>query len=328
MFEDEEDYEFYESILPTNETRAHRGDIYQDTDNSQIKKMLENASMWAVHGDSFTPCASSTKALQEGYYTIDVSQDVGIYFKKITINNDDLLELPDSSSDFIVKNVESFWKKEEKFRELGFLWKRGILMWGPPGSGKTSTLHLVAKRVVDLKGLVIYVNNPLIAAGGLAILRKIEPKRPIVVILEDIDAIAQQFGESNLLALLDGELQIDNVIFIATTNYPERLDKRLINRPSRFDIIKKIGMPNEESRRLYLTKKHPRFNKELSKDLEKELKLWLEYSKEFSMAHLKELIILTEIFDTPLKEACDRLKAMMACRSTSEDFGAKIGFVQ
>lgn len=273
-----------------------------------------NAQMWAVYGENcFSPCEKAVGTLPPGQYTIEASQALGIFFRRTTVNIDELVPLPDSVSDSVVQEIEKFWTKEQHFRSFGFLWKRGVLMWGPPGSGKTSTLQVISERIVKHGGLSVYVTNPSRAAEGLKLMRQVEPHRPIVVMLEDLDAIIDRHGEADLLAMLDGELQIDNVVFVATTNYPEKLDKRFINRPSRFDIVKKIGMPNEEARAVYLASKNTRL---AGTD---ELHTWVELTKSFSVAHLKELIVSVEVFEVPLKDAVARLKTMMEHTPKSSD---------
>jgi len=138
--------------------------------------------------------------------------------------------------------------------------------------------------------------------------------------MEDIDAIIERHGESSLLAMLDGELQIDNVVFVATTNYPERLDKRLVNRPSRFDEIIEIGMPNDACRAVYLEHKNPRLS---GTD---ELEQWVKRTQDFSVAHLKELIVAVECLGKGLDESIERLRTMIEVRVSSEDNNKQIGF--
>ena len=227
----------------------------------------------------------------------------------------DLKLLPDSACSSVLEEIELFWTLEDKFREFGFLWKRGVMLWGPPGSGKTSTLQLLSRDIIARGGLAIYVTNPHVAHRGLQALRTIEKTRGIVIMLEDIDAIISEFGESDLLALMDGELQIDNVVFVATTNYPERLDKRFMNRPSRFDIVKKIPMPSDAAREVYLTTKNPRLGETSGAD---ELQDWITKSKGFSVAHLKELIISVEVFGQTIEKASSRLRKMNEQLSSSD----------
>jgi hypothetical protein len=352
----------------------------EDEDNL---KEAKDARMWAVQGHNFFPCDEAVKTLPPGQYEVQHSQSSGYFFQRKMANFDELMRLPDSASEEMYQNIETFWTKEEHFRSFGFLWKRGILLWGPAGSGKTSTLQLISQSIIDKGGLSIYVNHPAITAQGLEIYRRIEPNRPCVVMLEDLDAMISNHGEHEVLALLDGELQIDNVVFIATTNYPERLDKRIVNRPSRFDIVKLIGMPNAAAREMYLGKKNKRLltstlpckhctgtavtevivtravaevpaipeipaieeirNEagEITTEAVKavaavaavpkvppvmgekpcgfcegkgntpEIDEWVKESDQFSIAHLKELIVSVEVFEVSLAHAIKRLKKMM-----------------
>jgi len=131
-------------------------------------------------------------------------------------------------------------------------------------------------------------------------------------------------GESGLLALLDGEPQIDNVVFVATTNYPENLDKRMKNRPSRFDYVRRIGMPSNAARQKFIEHKNPR----LATNPE-ELEQWVRETKGFSVAHLKELIVSVEIFGSNFDESLKRLKDMMEVDITSEhNENKKFGFIE
>jgi SpoVK/Ycf46/Vps4 family AAA+-type ATPase len=289
--------------------------------DEEVSKEAKDASMWAVQGPNFFPCDEAVKTLAPGQYEVQHSQSSGFFFQRKEATFDELMRLPDSASEEMIKNIQTFWTKEEHFRSFGFLWKRGILLWGPAGSGKTSTLQLISQNIVEMGGISVYVTHPSVCAQGLAIFRRIEPDRPCVVMLEDLDAMISNHGEHDVLALLDGELQIDNVVFIATTNYPERLDKRIVNRPSRFDIVKLIGMPNRDAREMYLSKKNKRLV-----DHPQELAQWVKESEGFSIAHLKELIVSVEVFEVTLNHAIKRLRKMMdhPPKSTDPDT-SKIG---
>lgn len=283
-----------------------------------------SSKMWAMHGGYlFTPCDEAIKELPAGQYTVKMSQSLGIHFSRHPVSLDDLLIMPDSASEEIIKGIEDFWNKEQRFRDFGFLWKRGVMLFGPAGSGKTSTLQILSQKIIEKDGIAVYVNDPEITAKGLELLRRIEPARPMIVMIEDIDAVIRDHGESDVLAMLDGELQVDNVVFIATTNYPERLDKRLINRPSRFDVVRKIGMPSAKARKQYLMEKNYRL-----KNNPEELSVWVNKTKGFSIAHMKELIISVEVFDYSVDQATERLRAMMDYHPSSDDLEeGNFGFV-
>ena len=104
----------------------------------------------------------------------------------------------------------------------------------------------------------------------------------------------------------------DGLLQHNTTNYPERLDKRFVDRPSRFDTIKWIGMPSAAARKVYLQAKEPSLTTE-------ELNHWVSHTEGFSVAHLRELVILVKCFDRPLSTAIARLEAMRLRQPKSND---------
>ena len=278
---------------------------------------LDDTCVWAKAGVDYYPTQQVVDKIPAGQYTIMQTQR-GICFSKHEINLDDILVLPDSASEEVVREIELFWTKEDKFREFGFLWKRGVLMYGPPGSGKTSTVQIISKKVIDMGGITIYCTEPLVNAAGLALLRIVEPKRPIVVIIEDIDSVIERFGEAELLALLDGQLQVDNVVFLATTNYPENLDKRMTNRPSRFDLIKEVGFPSPDARKLFLEKKNPVLSAE-------DIDLWVDKTDGFTIAHLKEMIVYVECLGNTFEDALSKIRDMIDNKLSSEGKKHKLG---
>lgn len=303
-----------EDSISEAEFDAIEREVAGNAESHNHQKVID-ARKWAINGSAYFPCELTADELPAGYYVVEDSER-GFHFLKTPMNLDDLITLPDTASEDILNRIEYFWTREKQFRELGFLWKRGILLYGPAGGGKTSTLQLLSKMIIERNGLSIYLKNPYITSKGLNMLRRIEPNRPIIVLLEDLDALIDDYGESKILAILDGELQIDNVVFIATTNYPEKLDKRLINRPSRFDIIKEIGMPSAEAREIYLRKKNPRLDDPRN---ERELRSWVQQTDGFSIAHLKELILAVEALDETVEDTLQRLRDMMRRSPKSSD---------
>lgn len=269
---------------------------------------------WALtEGGSYFGPAHTRDRLPAGMFTCGHSPSIGPHLTERKLETDKLLQLPDTATLKIVAEFETFWGLREDFKSRGFLLKRGYLLWGPPGSGKTAAISILMRKIIDeYDGLVVILNDIQVTTLCLSMLRRIEPLRPIVVVMEDLDALVEKQDESAFLALLDGEAQIDNAVFIASTNYPERLDKRFVDRPSRFDTIQFVGMPSAAAREAYLRAKEPSLT-------EDELTEWVRLSKGFSVAHLKEMIIAVKCFKQPLAYVVARLEKMKARQPTSED---------
>lgn len=67
----------------------------------------------------------------------------------------------------------------------------------------------------DYNGIAILIERPQYAVSCLQVLRSVEPDRQAIGILEDLDALVENHGESQYLALLDGESQVDRMIYVA-----------------------------------------------------------------------------------------------------------------
>lgn len=295
-------------------TRAASAPLSAEGKEDDDDPMNMDLVQWAVCGhNTYRPVSSTFETLSSGIYHISMSQNNGIVFQKKTVCVDDLLRFPDSLSDKILNEIIKFWSKGDKFKEHGFLHRRGYLLHGPAGSGKTCLVQQIIANIINSKGLVFQCStHPSLFNEGLALFRKVEPDRPIVCLFEDIDAIIDEHGEDEILTLLDGERQIDKVLNIATTNYPEKLDKRLVARPRRFDRVIEIGMPGDLIRKMYFEKKLNVADTELNR--------WVEATVGFSFAACAELVISVCCFDKPFDEAVDILKTMMKASLNSHKY--------
>lgn len=284
---------------------------------AQEEEKLSGLVQWTTSdGKRFVPASRTAKKITPGVYEIQHSNAIGIYFERIPVVTQGLLRFPQTNSERVVSEIQKFWEKEDIFREYSLTHKRGIILWGPPGSGKSCTIQLIMRDVVERDGVVIKFTYPSLFTEGMRIFREIEPHTPVVVLMEDIDSILEIYNESEVLNILDGINQIDRAVFLATTNYPERLGSRILNRPSRFDKRFKIGHPNAESRRLY-------FNHIIGEDkinsLNIDLDSWVTDTEGFSIAHLKELFTAVIILGDDYKEAVETLSMMREEKLNSDD---------
>lgn len=280
---------------------------------------LGNLVQWTTSDNKrFVPASNTKPRLIPGVYEIQHSNTVGLYFEKIPVKTEGLLRFPQTNSDRVVREIQNFWEKENIFREYKLTYKRGIILWGPPGSGKSCTIQLIMKDVVEREGIVIKFTSPGLFLEGMRVFREIEKETPCVILMEDIDSILEMWDESQVLNILDGIDQVEKVVFLATTNYPERLGARILNRPSRFDKRFKIGHPNAESRMMYF--KHLIGDEKIA-ELNINLKKWVKDTEKFSIAHLKELFVAVVILGDDYKDAIETLGSMKESIHSEDERG-------
>lgn len=287
------------------------------TESAGHKRLTDGTPVqWLSIGDEqYVQVTETIRHLPVGTYRIGQTDSGMPIFNRLRIVTDKLIRFPDSRSNAVIDGIHKFWASKKRFKALGQIHKRGVMLWGPPGSGKTATLMLLCADLMGAGGMVILCAHPALTAMALRQLRKIEPERPLICIMEDLDELVSNFGESDLLNLLDGENQVENVCFIATTNYPKRLDPRFVNRPSRFDEIVKIGMPNADSRRLYL---EGILDGRLTPE---QVSQWVADTEGMSLAHLKELVVSVFCLDVPYPDVIARLNIMKKCAFDERKFG-------
>jgi SpoVK/Ycf46/Vps4 family AAA+-type ATPase len=267
-----------------------------------------------VQAGVFEVCGVTAQQLPAGAYGCTLNQYGEVQLVARDLQVDDLIDFADSLPSKILREIESFWDLGDKFQKHGYLHRRGYLLYGPQGSGKSSVVHQVVHRIIDAGHVAVFCEHPGFLTRAMEVFRKIEPDRPVVCLFEDIDAIIETHGDSELLQWLDGSHQINKVINIATTNYPERLDRRIVSRPRRFDRIIKIEAPTAAIRETYLSRKLP--------DLagSGQLPRWVQLTDGLSFAALAELVISVACLGNSLEETVELLRQLDDQHLSSKDF--------
>ncbi len=295
-----------------NNVVVERTIITQGSSEEDTKEVIGGYSQWAKHsGGKFSPTMPTQKKITPGFYELGSSHEIGVYFEKKKMTLDELYHLPSEELQDMIEDIEKFWMRKEKYQQYNFVHKRGILLYGDPGAGKSGIIQLCTKYLIEeMKGVVINISTGDHLDYYQQIIgpfREIEPDTPLIVILEDIDAIASEgnWTTSMLLNLLDGIKQIDNVVYLATTNYPEKLEERITNRPSRFDRRYEVVMPNEEVREAYIRNKLS--EQEISAI---DLKSWVRQTDGMSLSHLRELVVSVCAMGNTFEDTIARLNGL------------------
>lgn len=282
------------------------GQALQDA-NDENKEYLENTpfSIWLVDGDEYTPAVSikKTNKLPSGVFKVNYSDD-NYRVNRVHLNSDEIYTFTKSFTSNILNEINSFWNKADIYKTNNLIHKRGMLLVGGPGTGKTSIITLLIEQLKDKNGIVFLVNNykdfSILSDCLNPVIRKIEPNRPIITIIEDVDKLIEENNDndSELLNFLDGKNSIDHHIVIMTSNNTSNLSEALL-RPSRIDMYFEIPNPDDDIRKEYFTKKG------ISEDV---LSLFVASTNGMSFAQLKEVFIGTQILGKPLQTVIKGLK--------------------
>ena len=288
----------------------------------QTKQKVESGfpTQYTSYNGGYLPSSITVPFLKADCYDITPTR-AGVVAVPAIKPSGLLLELPEMLSDTVIKVVENFWNSEKDYKEGnefvvgGAAYKLGIMLFGPPGSGKSSVIKIVSKKIIERNGVVFHASHPGALMSFLNDFSRIEPNRKCVVILEDIDSLIYRYGDAEYLELLDSAKSIDNVLFIATTNYPDKLDPRIYNRPGRFSHVIKIGLPTAVTREAYL--------KAILKNYQ-DVEVIVKNTEGFTIDHLTCLINARYREKKDLVTEIERLRTLFKVPKSDESKG--IGF--
>ena len=224
-----------------------RLDISEMKPGTRVALNQDTLSVVEALSDSWDPLVSSAEIIESP--TIDYESIGGL--------DEQIREIREA--------VELPFEKPEAFIELGIEPPKGVLLTGPPGTGKTMLAKAVANSTkATFLGLVgAELAQKYIGEGGRMVRELFDlakQKAPSIIFIDELDSIGSKRLDTatsgdrevqrtlmQLLSEMDGFETLDDVKIIAATNRPELLDAALL-RPGRFDRIIDIPLPDVDAR--------------------------------------------------------------------------------
>lgn len=154
------------------------------------------------------------------------------FLRKISVVPETYINL-DNFDEELKNDINIFLASKELHKDLGIPYRRGALLHGSPGTGKTSFIKQQIAAFSDQAFIVFFSEFP----GTTQIEALCRVPLPKIFIFEEVTQILRDGEDSKFLNLLDGVEALDSTYVIATTNYPEDLPGNIVDRPSRFELL-------------------------------------------------------------------------------------------
>ena len=190
--------------------------------------------------------------------------------------------------------ISEFLQNRRIFVENRLGYRRSVLLFGEPGTGKSRFIDNLCKQLIQMhKAVVIRIDSrfqlELVVDKGLVLLETHLADRLKIFIIEELAEMSSYRGNSSLLNFLDNAILRNNVIYLMTTNNPDRVPKNLTDRPSRIDVLEEAGRENlpgfQEAWYKHVT----------GQELPESEKHHAWYSAKMTPAYLKELFLLSRM---------------------------------
>ncbi|KAH6518379.1 hypothetical protein HBI81_174530 [Parastagonospora nodorum] len=200
----------------------------------------------------------------------------------------------------LIEDVQGFFDTQAVYKEFAVPWKRGVILHGVPGNGKTvsikALMHALNQRPEPISSLYVKsfqtncgteqesIKDIFIMARSMA---------PCLLVFEDLDSLVHDKVRSYFLNEVDGLESNDGILMIGSTNHLDKLDPAISKRPSRFDRKYHFKLPEVRERTAYAMYWRNKLMKNNTVDYPEEVAgLIAQLTEGFSFAYMKELFVM------------------------------------
>jgi ATP-dependent 26S proteasome regulatory subunit len=175
------------------------------------------------------------------------------FHRRPTMNAEDVI-LPEETLAMISRQVVGVAEHRERLLAAHQHLKRGLLLYGPPGVGKTHSVRYLISQLRDVTIVELTGDSLGLISTACSVARTLQPA---MIVVEDVDLIAEDRGMHpgqhpllfQLLNEMDGLAEDADVVFLLTTNRVDVLEPALAARPGRVDQAVALDLPDAEARR-------------------------------------------------------------------------------
>ena len=226
------------------------GTVNEPAGTQIAQKFFQHLEESVLKADSYRGKILSLEQSEHSY----TGESAGIKVHKLRTVEREQVILPHKTLDLLDRNIIHFVRQRPDLARFRQATKKGILFYGSPGTGKTHTVHYLARALEGHTTLLITSEQVGLLSEYMTLARLLQPS---MVIIEDVDLIARDRTEmgvceevllNKLLNEMDGLKEEADILFILTTNRPETLERALASRPGRIDQAIEFPLPDEEGR--------------------------------------------------------------------------------
>lgn len=312
-----------ESIKSLEEMKI--GDEIEESDFSHFRN--NDFFQWKFIDDSKETPKLTTSP---GIWKIDYNDIKGMFLSKTSFTSNINVLKDYTYTEQITTKIDKFLSKVHIYEEYGVFPKRGMLIYGPAGTGKSLLITEAIEKYTENgeTTVIVWPTDKFRSRDVKSLLQDLEyiDCKNLIFIAEDIGGVeASGYGkqpvESSLLSLLDNVERVFKIptLIIATTNFPETLLENLSDRPQRFDDVIEVPNPSPDFRAKFLDffSKNKAPNEVLEEIKNK------KYNG-FSVAHIKEIVIRSAIYDISFNESLEQLykQSSTSKKSFQKDTGS------